>query len=108
MTNKTAPKRDPSSLTVRALKDEAPAEAVSRVALSPSVQAALTVAAYTTLLGELSIDKLVAELSDQAKAVQSGSLKPAEAMLANQAHTLDIKAEAIGKSHASKGFQHRQ
>lgn len=82
-------KRDPNTLVTETDPDEEEAGSLARTTLRPSVKAAMTIKEYSKRYGELDLMSLVGELSNQAKAVNDGNLKQAEAMLTVQAHTLD-------------------
>lgn len=62
---------------------------LERGMLSPSLNGALTVKAYSKKYGDIDLTGLANALSEQSKAVNKGDLKRAEAMLMVQAHTLD-------------------
>lgn len=87
------PAKDRFNLTIRAADGESPgeaAEAVARALLQPSVQAALTVSHFQAIAtDELTLDALVAELTEQCGQVAGGKMARGEAMLTAQAHTLD-------------------
>jgi hypothetical protein len=80
---------NPKVLNVERKATETEDEAIARMSLRPSVQAALTVMDYNKAFGELSLNTLVSDLAEQCKKASSGDLSRAEAMLTAQAHTLD-------------------
>ena len=82
-------KRDTNTLTVQAKPGDTESAAIARTLLRPGVQAAGTLKEYTKRMVDADLTGLVEELAAQAKAVNDGVLKRAEAMLTIQAHTLD-------------------
>jgi hypothetical protein len=62
---------------------------IARTSLRPTVQAAITLAAYGKSMAELDTCSLLDALDEQMDACKSGDLQRAEDMLAAQAHTLD-------------------
>ena len=58
--------------------------------IRPSVQAAVTIQAYSKPFGEADLGALIGELNSQAKTVRDGNLARAEAVLMTQAQTLDV------------------
>jgi len=89
------PKADPRTangpqvLSIQQQPDESEADAVASKSLRPTVQAALTLMDYNKNFGELSINRLVNDLSEQCEKSFDGDLRRAEALLVTQAHTLD-------------------
>lgn len=80
----------PNALKVVAEPDSDRATLLGKVALRPSVKAAVTVQAFAKpAWGELDLSALSDELSTQIGAVTKGDLQRAEAMLIAQAHTLE-------------------
>jgi hypothetical protein len=81
--------RDQITLRVKRGDDPVPAEAALH--LRPTVQAAVTIRAYTK--GKdgngPDTDAMISELCAQAEAVASGDMRRPEAILVAQAHTLD-------------------
>ena len=63
--------------------------AIARLALRPTVQAALTLKEYDKKFGDLKLPVLIEALLEQTKASNNGELSRAEAMMTTQAHTLD-------------------
>ena len=82
-------KRDTKTLTVQAKPGDTESAAIARTLLRPGVQAAGTLKEYTKQMVNADLVGLIEELAVQAKAVNDGDLKRAEAMLTIQAHTLD-------------------
>jgi hypothetical protein len=64
------------------------ADALARMALRPSVNAAAVIVEYTKPLGEQDIGALIDQLSAGMDDVWAGDMKRAEAMLYGQAHAL--------------------
>jgi len=81
--------KDPSAITVEQTKDETEERAIARVALSPSLQSALTLKEYSKSFDNLDLMSFVEELRHQVDETLDGDLGRAEAMLTTQAHTLD-------------------
>ena len=80
----------------RTLKIQVPAKsgdteksALARCALAPSTFASIALTELNREAIDVDLPALVAELEQQATAVTKGDLSRGEAMLANQAHTLD-------------------
>jgi hypothetical protein len=73
-----------------AAPDPEQSEALARMAMRPSVNAAAVMSAYTTQLGlkDADIGALMDRLSEDVKDVWAGDMKRAEAMLFAQAHAL--------------------
>ena len=92
MANKRKPatkKRGPNQIAELKKSDEDHAAGIARVALRPTVLAAITLAEYGKSHVALDLSGLVDSLTEQTKAVIDGDLKRGEAMLTVQAHTLD-------------------
>jgi hypothetical protein len=89
MSSTRQPRRSSGSLPPPAAPEPEQINALTRTILRPTVQAALTLADYNELLGEMAINALVTELSKQCELATNGDLGRAEAMLVAQAHTLD-------------------
>ncbi len=64
------------------------ADALARMALKPSVSAALVMTEYTKPMGQQDLGALMAALSDGMEDVWAGDMKRPEAMLYGQAHAL--------------------
>ena len=64
------------------------AEAMAKMAVLPSINAAAVMAAYTKPLGEQDVGSLAEVLQQDMKAMLTGDLSRAEAMLFGQAHAL--------------------
>jgi len=92
---KTTPKtstndQDANTLKIPGEPSVDQATLMAKVALRPSVRAAVTTQAYSKLaFGTVDLTTLVDELGKQVDAVHRGDLKRTEAMLISQAHTLD-------------------
>ena len=86
---KPSKKPDPNQLAVVPKPGEDSVATLSRTVLHPTTQAAVTLKDYGRLYGELDLGGLRNELSEQTRAISTGDLQRAEAMLATQAHTLD-------------------
>ncbi len=78
-----------STLRIKGTPEADQSAVLAKTALRPSVRAGVTARAYSKQFGELDLTCLVDELATQAKAVNDGDLKRAEAMLIAQAHTLE-------------------
>jgi len=91
MSTKRKPKKksNPDQLTVFTEPGEADGMAIARLALRPTVQAALTLKEYDKKFGDLKLPVLIEALLEQTKASNNGELSRAEAMMTTQAHTLD-------------------
>jgi hypothetical protein len=87
---KVGPADDSKTLKVDGRPGEPMTDALAHAALRPTIQAAVTVRAYTQgTFGELSINTLMDDLGKQCALTSDGDLKRAEAILTAQAHTLD-------------------
>lgn len=86
---KPTPAASPTPLRVDAKPNEEKAATLARVALRPSVRAAITAQAYSKQFGELELTALVDELASQSSAASKGDMARPEAMLMSQAHTLE-------------------
>ena len=69
-------------------KDPEASEAMARFAISPKVQAALTVQTFAKTFGALELESVARSLGESIKQVQGGDMKECEAMLMGQAHSL--------------------
>lgn len=87
------------ALQVTAGKDESAAQALARLALSPSFQACATTRSYLSrLTGDLDVNAMHGEVIRQAEMIKAGNLMPAELMLFDQALSL----QAIFASFADR------
>lgn len=82
-------KRGPNQIAELKKSNEDQAAGIARVALRPTVLAAITLAEYGKSHVDLDLSGLVDSLTEQTKAVTDGDLNRGEAMLTVQAHTLD-------------------
>jgi len=91
MTSKKKPskKRDPNEIDTRGHSHDDAATRIAGIVLRPTVQAASTIKEYGKTFGELDITSLVYSLGEQTKASSEGDATRAEAMMTEQAHTLD-------------------
>ena len=80
---------DPTKIVVEQQENESEAQAIARIAINPSFQAALTLREYGKSFENVELMSLVEELRDQIDQSIDGDLGRAEAMLTTQAHTLD-------------------
>lgn len=74
-----------------AYEDESQVKAMARAALTPEVQAALTIAQWQaqTFSEKVDINATIRELKEQSKILKAGDMSRAESMLLAQAQTLD-------------------
>ena len=72
-------------------------EARARMALRPTVQAALTLMEYSKDFGELSITTLVDDLGRQCERTSGGDLSQAESILTAQAQALDAIFHSLAR-----------
>ena len=93
--SKTAVQKKPApkgTSKLEATFPEAPkpdeAAALARMALKPSVNAAVVTQSYSKNFGEVDLGALMGELSVGMKDVWAGDMKRAESMLYGQAHAL--------------------
>jgi hypothetical protein len=91
MTSKRKPKEQSSEdvLIVYGRPDDEPGQATARSALSPTVQAAVTLKEYDKKFGGLKLQGLIDGLKEQVKKSNDGDMGRAVTMLTTQAHTLD-------------------
>jgi len=91
MTSKRKPKEksNEDQLTVHTKPDEDYDLATARLAIRPTVQAAVTLREYDKNYGDLKLNHLISALVEQTKKSNDGDMGRAEAMLTAQAHTLD-------------------
>ena len=92
-TGEPATTQKPAAKTVAVAKfvdppDKPKAEALAKMALRPSVNAAAVVIEYTKPFGEQDIGALVDTLADEVEKLENGDLARCEAMLYGQAHAL--------------------
>jgi hypothetical protein len=91
-TSKTASANKPTSKNLVAVfsepSDPEVAKVLAKVAVRPSVNAAVVMMDYTQQLGDQDLGSLIDCLSDGAVQMSSGDMKRAEAMLYGQAHAL--------------------
>lgn len=89
---KTAPKdtkTDDNTLRVYAGEGESFGSGMARAALSPSVNAALSISNWHPCKGQTNVNDLRDKLILQAETIAKGDFSRPEAMLSAQAHTLD-------------------
>jgi hypothetical protein len=84
--------------------DKEKADAIAKMALRPSVNAAVVMVSYTKPLGEVDIGALVNSLSAGMDDVWAGDLKRAEAMLYGQAHALQAIFMNLARRAASQEY----
>jgi len=92
---KSAKKVDP--ITVVSKPNEDDAVCMAQAVLRPTVQAAVTLKAYSKSFGDLELNGLIAALVEQTKTSKDGDLGRAGAMLTVQAHTLDAIFNNLAK-----------
>jgi len=86
---KLAPKSDPNALVVKVKPDQTESRAMADLAANGVASSAYVIQKYNaSTLPNLDLAACVASLASTAKAVHSGDLKPAEAMLVAQAAAL--------------------
>lgn len=86
--SKSSPKKGVMVATFPDAPDMAKADAMAKMALRPSVNAAAVMTEYTQPFGEQDIGALVVALGDGTEEMWAGDMKRAEAMLYGQAHAL--------------------
>jgi hypothetical protein len=84
--------------------DKERAEALAKMALRPSVNAAVVMASYTKPLGEVDIGALMTALSAGMDDLWAGDMKRAEAMLYGQAHALQAIFMNLARRAASQEY----
>ncbi|WP_426664073.1 hypothetical protein [Rhodanobacter aciditrophus] len=95
------------SLAVEAEPGEARDHALARVAISPHLGAARTIVRYAKAdLGELCLTELTHVLKEQAAALNDGDLSQVEAVLSNQATTLDVMFAELAHRAAMNMGEH--
>lgn len=82
-------KHNPNHLIVSRKPDEDSSDAIARMVLNPTAQAAVTLKEYGKIYGKLDLSSLIDSLTEQTQATIDGDLKRTEASLTAQAHTLD-------------------
>jgi hypothetical protein len=63
-------------------------EALARLVIHPAANAAVVMKQFCSPFGEQDLSSLVTALSEATGQIEAGNLAPVEAMLFNQAHTL--------------------
>ena len=86
---KSKEKSDEDQLSVHTKPGEDYGLATARLALRPTVQAAVTLKEYDKKYGDLKLNHLISALVEQTEASNDGDMGRAEAMMTTQAHTLD-------------------
>ena len=86
---KTSKKCDPDAIIAAGQPDEDEGLIFARSALSPTVQAAVTLKEYDKNFGDLKLNGLIDALAEQTEASNDGDMGRAVAMLTTQVHTLD-------------------
>ena len=96
-----------NQVEVQALEGESEMQTITRHAMQPTVQSALSVDRLGTAnIGkQLDLGALIDELATQVNAVHKGNLDRSEAMLVAQAHTLDAIFHATLR-RAANNFGH--
>lgn len=84
--------------------DKDKADALAKMALRPSVNAAAVVVAYTQPLGEQDLGALVHSLSADMENLWAGDMKRTEAMLYGQAHALQAIFMNLARRAASQEY----
>jgi hypothetical protein len=92
---KAAAKPAANTVVAQQDRDESKALSVARTLLRPSVNAAVSVHAFSKKFGDVELTALVDALAEQSKAINGGDMTRAEAMLIIQAHTLDAIFNAL-------------
>jgi hypothetical protein len=94
-----------ASLTVHQRPNEKPDRSIARAALRPTVQSAVTLAAFDrrgpALLKDRDLNELVEALREQTTLVSQGRLERGEGMLTAQAHTLDAIFNVLARRAAA-------
>ena len=109
MVNKQKPKKknDPNQITALSRPDEDEGLFLARIALRPTVQAAVTLKEYDKSYGDLDLNGLIAVLTEQTKASNDGDLGRGEAMLTTQAHTLDAICNNLARRAINAEYMDR-
>jgi hypothetical protein len=84
--------------------DKDKADAIAKMALRPSVNAAVVMVSYTNPLGEVDIGALVNSLSAGMDDLWAGDMKRVEAMLYGQAHALQAIFMNLARRAASQEY----
>jgi hypothetical protein len=81
---------------------------LARLAVAPSLQAALTIKQFNAPTGDVELTALVDELRSLARDASGGNLERAEAMLTIQAHTLDAIFNSLARRSARNAGEYIQ
>ena len=84
--------------------DQAKAAAMARMALKPSVNAALVVDSYSQTLGDQDLGALMTELSAGMTGLWGGDMRRTEAMLYGQAHALQAIFMSLARRAANQEY----
>lgn len=99
--------KDCSTLKMKVVEGEDESLTMARLLLSPEALASLTLVAYSSSPEHARAEHVLAALTEQLKALQSGSLDRSESALLVQAHTLDAifnQLALLSKNNLGKNF----
>lgn len=104
MTKPKTPTANPKALSLKCQPEQSRAQALSRAALRPSINAASVIEAYqSNLMGkEVDLSKLAAGLNDTFSSVENGDLSTLEAMLVSQATALQTMFASLARRAATQ------
>lgn len=72
--------------------------------LSPTIQSAVAIAAWSKFAGTVDLAELVDDLRERVKKVQGGDMQPVEAMLMGQAMTLETIFTSLARRATSQEY----
>lgn len=72
--------------------------------LSPTIQSAVAIEAWSKFAGTVDLAELVDDLRERVKAVQGGDMQPVEAMLMGQAMTLETIFTSLARRATSQEY----
>ena len=74
------------------------------IVLSPTIQSAVAIEAWSKFAGTVDLAELVDDLRERIKKVQGGDMLPVEAMLFGQAMTLEVIFTSLARRATSQEY----
>ncbi len=75
-----------------------------KLVLSPTIQSAIGIQAWSKFAGEVDLADLLKDLGDRVEKVQGGDMRPVEAMLYGQAMTLETIFTSLARRATSQEY----
>jgi hypothetical protein len=101
---KTTTKTKKATLTPPATTSDAPTLEPHELVLSPTIQSAIAIEAWSKFAGTVDLAELVGDLRERIEKVQGGDMQPVEAMLFGQAMTLETIFTSLARRATSQEY----